>query len=109
MATYPAFPQLADSVEEWIDDIVVDRASNGGTKARSFFTTKKRRFVVRHILGATDASTLQTFYDTYKTAANSFYWEGDRQTYTVLFGPSGVRPRHLAGPYIEFTVELLQQ
>jgi hypothetical protein len=108
VATYGTWGQLVGSTEEWVDDIVVDRAANGATKARAFFSAKKRRWTLKHLLTATEYGTLQTFYDTYRATANTFVWSGDGATYTVLFdGAPSVS--HLGAMRSEVTVRLVQQ
>lgn len=108
MATYPSLAQLVGSTAEWVDDLQVDRAVNGSAKARAFYTAKKRRFILRHILTSTDVGTLQTFYDTNRLAANSLTWSGDGVAYTVLFdGPPKVKP--MGGLYSEVEVRLVEQ
>lgn len=87
-ATYPTWPQLVGSTEEWVDGVVLDRAVAGGVKARSFFTAKKRKFTLKHLLNATDRSTLQTLYNTNRVLRVTFIWGGDKQSYTCFFdGP----------------------
>jgi hypothetical protein len=108
MASYGTWQQLAGSTEEWIDDIAIDRAANGATKARAFFTAKKRRFTLKHLMDATDRGALQTFYDSYRTAANTFTWSGDGASYTVLF-ESAPTISHLGSRWSEVTVRLVQQ
>ena len=108
MATYPSFGQLVGSTAEWVDDLQIDRAVNGSVKARAFYTAKKRRFVLQHLLNKADVGTLQTFYDTYRLVANTMTWAGDSVAYTVLFdGPPSVKP--IGGPYSKVEVRLVEQ
>ena len=110
MAVYnTSFKQLIEgSSEDWVDDVIVDRAVNGATKVRAFFTAKKRAFTVRHVLGATDRGTLQTFYDTNRALSVTFTWNGDGQTYTCLFdGPPKVH--NLGGSLTQIDVKLVEQ
>jgi hypothetical protein len=113
MATYGTFPQLISSTEEGIDDIKIDRATNGAVKARSFFAVRKRRWKLRHLLNATDLATLLSFYDSYRTAANTFVWVRDGSTYTVLFeGPpqyETVKPGATTVGLFAVTVQFVQQ
>lgn len=109
MANYPSFPFLLDgSGEEWIDDINADRSVSGGVKVRSFFTAKKRRFTLSHLLNASDRSTLQSFYDTNRILLVTLTWTPDGQTYDVLFdGPP--KFDYLTPTLARVTVKLLQQ
>ena len=110
MATYPAaFKQLgAGSVEEWVDDVSLDRAVGGSVKARAFYTAKKRKFTVRHVLNTADRATFQTFYNTNRVLAVTFTWTGDGQTYTCLFdGPPKVQS--LTATLTQIDVKLVEQ
>lgn len=111
MATYPTFDQLATSTEEFVDDLVLDRATNGSVKARAFYSARKRSWKVRHLLNATDLGTLLTFYDTYRLAANSFTWHRDDTAYTFLFdGPPQYEiARAGSNRLYSVTVEMVQQ
>lgn len=85
MAGYPTFGQTKGSTEEWLDDVQIDRAANGTPRLRSFYTFKKKRFNLRHVLNATDVATLQTFYDSYRLVQNSLTWQRDGLIYLVYF------------------------
>jgi hypothetical protein len=108
MAAYPSFGQLIESAEEWIDDIVLDRAVGGSVKSRAFFAAKKRRFVVRHTLNATDYGTLQTFYNTNRALAVTLTWGGDGQAYTCLF-EGAPKINYLSGALRHVEVRLVEQ
>ena len=108
MAAYPSFPQLVGSTEEWVDDIILDRAVGGGVKSRSFFAAKKRRFLVSHSLNATDRGTLQTFYNTNRALAITFVWNGDGQTYTCLF-EEAPKIHYESGIWADIEVRLAEQ
>lgn len=117
MASYPSYPQLVDSREEWVDDLVADRAVSGGVKVRSFFTARKRRFILKHRLTkaqiytdylGTAANALATFYDANRTSAVTFAWTPDGGSYTCLFG--GAPKFTWISPMLaDVEVELLQQ
>ncbi len=113
MAAYPTLSQLASSSEEFVDDLVLDRATNGTVKARSFYSARKRRWKLKHVLSATDLATLLTFYDTNRLTANTFTWERDATSYTFLFdGPPQyeiTRPGPAASRLYTVTVEMVQQ
>lgn len=88
MAAYPSFSQLLASNEEGVDDLTLDRAVNGSVKARAFYTSRKRRFNLRHYLSSSERATLQTFYDTNRLLTVTLTWVADGQAYTCLFaGP----------------------
>jgi hypothetical protein len=109
VAAYPSLTQLLNSTEEWVDDIVLDRAVNGTVKARAFFAAKKRRFVLQHDLSSTDRATLQTFYNTNRLLAVTLTWAADAQSYTCLFeGPPKING-YLGAGYASVTVVLAEQ
>lgn len=108
MAAYPSFAQLMGSSEEILDDVQVDRAVNGSVKSRAFYSAKKRRFTLKHVLDNTDVNTLLSFYDSYRLSSNTFTWARDSTSYTVLFeAPPSVKA--LARGYNEVEVRLVQQ
>ncbi len=107
MAAYPSHGQVVGSNDPWLTGIQIDRAVNGGARGRSFYTSKKRRWTVRHILSAADAATFETFIDTYGASVNTFIWAATATSYSVLI--AGVSSRPLASGHTEFTVELEQQ
>lgn len=108
MAAYPSFPQLIGSTREAIDDLVLDRSVAGGAKSRAFYATKKNRFKIRHLLSATDAATLEAFYDTNRLLTVTLAWGGNGSSYTVLFeGP--LRPESLGGGLTRYDVMLSEQ
>jgi hypothetical protein len=114
VATYPStYLQLVGSSEEGVDDIKIDRATNGAVKARAFFTARKRRFRLKHALNATDLNALLTFYDTYRTTANTFTWVRDGTSYTVLFEEppqyETLKPGGTTVGLFAVTVKLVQQ
>lgn len=86
---YPStFKQLVGSTEEWLDSVAIDRAVSGAAKARSFFTAKKRRFTLRHILTASQCSTLQTLYNANRKLRVTLTWSWDQANYVCFFeGP----------------------
>jgi hypothetical protein len=114
MATYPStYLQLKDSTEEGVDGLQLDRAVNGSVKARAFFTARKRKWRLKHVLNATDLNALLSFYDTNRTAANTFTWVRDGASYTVLFeGPpqyETLKPGGTTVGLFAVTVNLVQQ
>ena len=61
MATYPTFTDAPSrsSKERWLDDLQVDRATNGTPKVRALYTTPKRAFTVVHeFVSAAEKATL---------------------------------------------------
>ena len=109
MAAYPSsLAQLVGSTEEWIDDVDVDRAVGGGTKVRSFFSAKKRRFTLKHVLTNALRDSMETFYDTNRALAVTLTWAGDGHTYTCLF-EGGPRLDYIGGGLMRAEVRLVEQ
>lgn len=107
-ATYPSFPQLVGSTQEFLDDVVVDQAVNGAVKVRGFFSGRKSRFVLKHHLVATDLATLLAFYDANRLLTVAMTWALDGNAYTCLFnGAPKVSPGDGTGS--DVMVGLVQQ
>jgi len=67
---------LSGSSHQVLDDISIDRATDGTGYGRALFAAVQHRFVVRHVLTLADAATLQTFYDDNKLTPFDFAWTG---------------------------------
>jgi hypothetical protein len=85
---YPTFtynPSQSSS-EELLDDLQVDRASNGKPKVRSFYTAPKKAFSLVHegMTGA-ERTTLLAYYAANRLLPFDFVWAADGATYTCLF------------------------
>jgi hypothetical protein len=94
------------SQEIWDDDLLSDRSVNGSVRARAFFASKKRRFLVKHLLNATDRATLETFYDTNRALVLTFTWPPSGVVYSCVFARA---PRFNHGRTLtDVEVELLQ-
>jgi hypothetical protein len=113
MAALVAYAQLIGSTEDGVDDLKIDRAVNGSVKARAFYTARKRKWKLKHLLTATELNALLTFYDTYRTTANTFTWTRDGASYTVLFDEppkyETVKPGATTVGLFAVTVSLVQQ
>ena len=107
MATYPSHGQVIRSSDPWMTGIQIDRAVNGSARGRTFYTAKKRRWTVTHVLNRTDAASFETFVDTYGSTVNTFTWAATGTTYNVLI--AGVTSKPIANGHTEFTVQLEQQ
>lgn len=110
MATYPTFTHAPsqESAEALIDDLMVDRASNGTPRVRALFTTPKKAFSVVHQgASAAEKATLEAFYTTNRLLSITFVWAGDGVTYTCKFAAP---PRYQVAPGLRWniTTELLQ-
>lgn len=110
MAAYPTFDcgQAIGSTEDILDDLQVDRASNGTPRIRAFYSATKKQFSVLHPY-ATSAEkvALDAFYAANRLISFTFVWAGDGATYTCYFAAP---PRRVpvAGVYWEITSEMVQ-
>ena len=113
MATLVAYSQLVGSTEEGVDGIQMDRAVNGTVKVRSFFSGRKRKWKLKHLLTGTELNALLSFYDTNRVAENTFTWTRDATAYTVFFdGPPQYtieKPGTAAASLFNVTVSLVQK
>ena len=104
MSAYPTFTYnpAQSSTEEVLDDVQVDRASNGAAKGRAFYTTPKLKFTVVHeALTSAEKATLMTFYNDNRLLEVDFTWAADSVTYTVIFSAA---PKPMIAPGLRWTV-----
>lgn len=91
MSTYPTFAYnpTQSSAEAVLDDVQIDRASNGNAKGRSYYSVPKKSFSVVHQgLSSVEKQTLLDFYAANRALEIDFLWVADGVTYTCLFaGP----------------------
>jgi len=108
MAAYPTFAQSLSSSFEQIDDIQVDRASNGTPRIRAMFTrTPRAGRIVHQGLTSAEKSTLDTFYSTNRLLIFTFVWRGDAATYNCYFaGP--IAAKLLPGGRWEVSVPIVE-
>lgn len=111
MAAYPTFAcgQSLGSTETILDDIVVDRASNGVPRLRAFYTATKKQFSVLHErITPAEKATLDAFYQTNRLLSFTFVWAGDGVTYTCRFTAPPTR-NPIEGVFWEATCEMIQE
>ena len=93
MAAYPSLGQTTQSREAWIDDVLIERASNGAARGRALFAGRKMTLQVAHLGDRGDVATLLAFYDTNRLLPVDVTWAGDGITRAMLFdGPPEVQP-----------------
>ena len=110
MATYPTFADTPsrNSRERLLDDLQVDRATNGTPKVRALYTTPKKAFTVVHEqASAAEKATLDAFYSANRLLPITFVWAADGLTYTCLFASPPV-PELAAALRWTITVDLIQ-
>lgn len=99
-AVFPTLPIASSSKKETLDDIQVDRATDGTLRGRSFWAaTKKRIKVDLSLLTAAQMTTLDTFYNTNRLLPIDLLWPHDGVTYTNLWfvGPPSETKRYNGG------------
>lgn len=109
MAAYPTFAcgQSSGSSKEIIDDLQVDRASNGAVRQRAFYSAPQYGFLVVHsTVTMAEISTMETFYATNRLLSFTFVWAIDGLTYTCRFAEPPVCNAD-KGPLGEITSKLL--
>lgn len=83
MASYPSLPILMTSDVQLEAGIQSDISTDGTLSTRAFFSGQPRRFTLRHVLTASELSTLLTFFDTNITTTVTISWES--VSYDCLF------------------------
>ncbi|MFA7278905.1 MAG: hypothetical protein WC100_02310 [Sterolibacterium sp.] len=111
METYPTLTKgvvSSSSTEKTLDDLQVDRATNGAPRIRALYTAAKKQFTVIHEGAVTaDKSTMQTFYGTNRLLSITFVWPADSASYTCYFAaPPQYKP--VDGGYWTITNELTE-
>jgi hypothetical protein len=96
MAVYPTFGQDISSTETLLDDIQVDRASNGRIRLRGFYASSVKEYSVVHTLTTTNKDILETFYNTNRNTSFTFTWVPDNSSHTCMF--SGAPTFTIIGP-----------
>lgn len=93
MAAYLNLGQTSQSRESWIDDVQIERASNGSARGRALFAGRKLELQISHVVERSDVATLLAFYDTNRLLPVDVTWVGDGVTRAMLFGsPPDVQP-----------------
>jgi|GEM_PF-1783198 len=86
MSTYPALRQSIESTETRISGRVLDRASNGSARSRSFFTTEKKTFKVMHtFITSAQKTELEDFYIANQNVSFQFLFIPDNTVYTCIY------------------------
>lgn len=91
MATFPStspdFVPRVGTDDEPMFDQVVDAAVNGSARARSFYTTEKKRFRPQFLLTASALATFNAFVAANRTLSFQYLHYPDNTTYTCIFEP----------------------
>ena len=85
MAAYPSLGQTTQSRESWIDDVQIERASNGAARGRALFAGRKLELQIAHVCERDDVATLLAFYDANRLLPVDVTWAGDGVTRAMLF------------------------
>ena len=83
--SYPSLRILRDSTAERQGGQEPARATNGATRMRRLWSGEKTEFVIEHMLGDADCSTLEAHYQANKDLSFDFLWPEDGASYTVVY------------------------
>jgi len=84
MAAFPNLPFDADTAEELLDDLKLDRASNGAARGRALYATPKLRLAAAfRALTTSQRNTIDTHYINHRDTGFPLAWRG--QTLTVAY------------------------
>lgn len=84
MTAFPNLPFDAETTEEAIDDIRLDRASNGSARGRALYAATKLRLVAAfRALTVTQRADVDAHYQAHRTTSFAVVWRG--QTYTMAY------------------------
>lgn len=110
MATYtnPACGQSTNSTWELMDDLQIDRASDGTPRSRALFTAPKAVGSIEHeSVTLAEKTVIANFYIANRLVKFTFVWAGDGASYTCIFsGPP--KFKRLAGSYWQVTLNVVQ-
>lgn len=108
MAAYPNIAQDLDSTETVLDDLQVDRATNGAPRVRAMYTAPKRVFAVVHRwITPAEKASVDAFCSANRLLSFTFVWQADGVTYTCKFsGPPNYKP--MRGGWWEVVVPMVQ-
>lgn len=97
MATYPDIDQSFDSSVRQDGGVSLDEADDGSLRGRSAYAENMYDLEIIHPwISTTDKNTLLTFYDTNKTAVNTFTLDADGNDYSVVFVQPPAWKKHSA-------------
>ena len=110
MSTYPTFTYNPSqrSDEALLDDLQIDRASNGTPRGRAFYTAPKKVFTVVHeAMTSAERATLLAFYAANRLLTFDFVWAADGVTYICLFA-AAPKSTITSGTYWTVTTQMVQ-
>lgn len=111
MAAYPALTEgpSYESKEETLDDLEIDRATNGAPRGRALYTAAKKKFTVVHErCSNADKATMTSFYGTNRLLTITFVWAADGLTYNCIFGKPCPQYDPMVGARWKITTTLLE-
>ena len=84
MAAFPNLPFDSESAEELLDDLKIDRATNGAARGRALYAAPKLRLnAAFRALTGTQRATVDAHYLDHRTASFAVLWRG--QTVTMAY------------------------
>ena len=88
---YPSYAQDVGSTVSFEDGRVGYRSESGKMMASTLYADVERTFSVKHTLSDDDVGALKDFYKANLVTEFDFTWALDGATYSVVFGPGGLR------------------
>lgn len=103
MAAYPDFGQVVAGGEDVVDEVLVDRASNGTVNLRGI-APARRAWRIQHLEPAASVATHQAFYAANRLVSFDFTWARDGVTYSAVFAS---RPRYTPVGGTEWRIDVV--
>lgn len=84
MADFPRLSFDAETAEELLDDVKIDRASNGAARGRALYAAPRLRLTAAfRALTPAQRATVDDHYQAHRSTPFSVVWRS--QTYTMLY------------------------
>lgn len=84
MADFPRLSFDAETAEELLDDVKIDRASNGAARGRALYAAPKLRLTAAfRALTQAQRATVDDHYQAHRSTPFAVAWRG--QTYSMLY------------------------
>lgn len=86
MSSYPKLGQSIASTETRLNGKIIDRATNGAVRARSYYSQDKKLFnVVHSVITTAQKAIIEDFYTANKDSDFDFMWVLDGNNYICMF------------------------
>lgn len=88
MAAFPNLPFDAETTEELLDDLKVDRATNGAARGRALYAAPKLRLnAAFRALTPAQRATVDAHYTAHRAASFAVLWRGQSVTMAYASAP----------------------